>query len=405
MVLVNDPASIWVQLASFSFFAAGFFSDILIVRLSLASAYTFLLINASLGSPLWPNIRRANALSLDGLIWAVLNLYVLFSGIARLLMDESQVTFASDEEEALWRLFYRLGGVSRKVFQSNICRHMKVVHCKPGQKLSVESNFYILYKGIVNLDIYDKDQVIATGQDGSGSMFDFKNLGLLHNEKRFKSQRLDVVVVQDATLFQFSNDSIRAMSAVPKVKSVWQTIFLENLSRIVCNLETAGYQQQQPHEQAMPPTWRKDFIDPLFHPLNETEEPQPFYRAGSGQTFPNALFWHIGYSAYHSFRWPWPLGGHLIGLRHDSLPAPTKNSLKKPSLVTATDDDSSRRNVLNKSFRMTKQIFHDANDDAKYSSLLQTRKELKAELITYFCLKQSNNPNVVSVEVDLDTTV
>ena len=188
MVLVNDPASIWVQLASFSFFAAGFFSDILIVRLSLASAYTFLLINASLGSPLWPNIRRANALSLDGLIWAVLNLYVLFSGIARLLMDESQVTFASDEEEALWRLFYRLGGVSRKVFQSNICRHMKVVHCKPGQKLSVESNFYILYKGIVNLDIYDKDQVIATGQDGSGSMFDFKNLGLLHNEKRFKSQ-------------------------------------------------------------------------------------------------------------------------------------------------------------------------------------------------------------------------
>ena len=55
---------------------------------------------------------------------------------------------------------------------------------------------------------------------------------------------------------------------------------------------------------------------------------------------------------------------------------------------------------------MTKQSFHDSNDDAKYSSLLQARKELKAELITYFCLKQADNPNnVVSVEVDLDTTV
>jgi hypothetical protein len=126
MLEIKDPFSIWIQVSSFSFFLAGNFSDLLIIRICLSSAYVFLFLNSILGAPLWPSFRSPNKIQLDGACWACLNLYVHVSTVVRLLKDEFQVNL-SEDEQALWRMFYRTGGLSKKMFQTNVAKYCQVV--------------------------------------------------------------------------------------------------------------------------------------------------------------------------------------------------------------------------------------------------------------------------------------
>ena len=93
--------SIWVQIASLFFLLSGIHNDILVIRFYLYLAYTMLLVNACLGSPLWPNwivwgttndpndddyndkVNQNNSytisfqkIAIDVLFWSVLSPYV-----------------------------------------------------------------------------------------------------------------------------------------------------------------------------------------------------------------------------------------------------------------------------------------------------------------------------------------
>lgn len=50
--------------------------SLLVIRICLFSAYVWLLINACTGIPLWPSVDSPGYLSLDMLIWAIINLCV-----------------------------------------------------------------------------------------------------------------------------------------------------------------------------------------------------------------------------------------------------------------------------------------------------------------------------------------
>lgn len=329
MVIINPPLAIYKHLAALSFMLAGVFADLLVVRLCLSSAYIFLILNGIMGSPLWPHLRRPGHLTVDMLIWGFICLYVHVASVVRLLLDEQHVEL-TEHEEALWRLFYRVGGLSRKLFKHHIATHMQVTHHVKGDNISVDDYFYITYQGSVEIEVRDKrkDIVIHTDCDGSGSMFDLKSLGLLHMHTPFRNHVLKVTAMSDCIFFRFSNQDIRNIANTNLTKGVWQTVFIGILARLAI--------------QRMPSHQGEDFnqstdIDPLFGPLSESEKPDPVL-AGSGAALERPLT-HVWYCMQRFFTPPWPFGRHLIGVRHNMLSAPVPTEGATETLEKGFDDN------------------------------------------------------------------
>lgn len=314
MLIINPPLALYKHLAALSFMLAGVFADLLVVRLCLTSAYVFLIVNGLLGSPLWPHLYRPGHLTVDMLIWGFICFYVHVASVVRLLLDEQHVTL-TEHEEALWRMFYRVGGLSRKLFKHHIAQHMKVVTYTKGQEIPVDVNFHITYQGTVEIQISDEGtgKAIQTATDGSGCMFDFKKLGLLQpHTSPMAKHKLTVTARSDCVLFQFSNRDIRDIANSKVTKSVWQTVFIGILARIA--VQRLGEEHMDPKRSD--PT----HLDPLFTPLSPSETPDPRL-AGSGAAL-DRPWQHIAYCMQAFFTPPWPFGQHMIGIRHHMLQAP-----------------------------------------------------------------------------------
>jgi hypothetical protein len=212
MLEIKHPFSIWLQISSFSFLMAGNFSDLLCIRLCLSSAYVFLFLNSALGAPLWPSFHLPDKIQLDGILWAAVNLYVHISTVVRLLNDERQVKLSADEQ-ALWRMFYRIGGLSQKLFKRHVATYCTVVKHEHGEKINTEKYFYIVYRGTVKLTVTDDyGAIVSSRQAQSGQIFDFRALGLLVDHQSLARHRLEAVVaVSNVTLFRFPKDQMPGM--------------------------------------------------------------------------------------------------------------------------------------------------------------------------------------------------
>jgi len=110
MTTILQPAGPWSQAASACFTLAGWFSDILIIRIFLFLAYIWLLAGAVTGYQKWPLYAWSGSISLDGLLWSSFNCMVHFAAIVQLLWDERPISFASEDEEQLYHFLYRRGG-------------------------------------------------------------------------------------------------------------------------------------------------------------------------------------------------------------------------------------------------------------------------------------------------------
>lgn len=311
---IKTPLSIWIQCASFCFLSAGVFSDLLLIRICLVFAYLFLLLNGLLGSPLWGSLYSPNQISLDTVLWAIANLYVHMTSAIRLILDERRVVL-TEEEEALWRVFYRTGGVSKKVFFNTVGQHMKTVYYKNNERIPVSTHFNIIYKGSVRVNVSHRGQILSSLRQRSGYMFNVKDLGLLHNEAQLEKREVTAESKSDLTcVFQFPIEKIREISHLKQTRNVWQAMMMESLDRIAQRF----FDNEEDVEKAKIEK-SDEYVLPLFFPLQEWEE--PFYlQAGSGKTL-NNFFRHIGFSAIKAFSPPW--GFHPTGIRHATLPAPS----------------------------------------------------------------------------------
>jgi hypothetical protein len=66
-----------MQLSSFFFLSAGLFNDLLCIRVSLTMSYVFLVIVGFMGAPRWgQSFEPTGIISVDTIVWAVLNLFV-----------------------------------------------------------------------------------------------------------------------------------------------------------------------------------------------------------------------------------------------------------------------------------------------------------------------------------------
>jgi len=346
-VQIYNPLSFWMQLASLFFSLSGISGDLLIVRFCLFLAYLMLFLNAALGSPLWPDASSLGGIALDSLLWSLVGMYVHGTSLLCLLADERRVVDLTDDQAALWRLFYRTGGLSERLFREIVAPNMQVVELDANQVVDTESHFYIIYKGTVRLQV-----VSSSESDGdhpvfivkrevlkrSGEMFDLKHLDMFSDDISFFTDRIVCTTTTRAKLFRFNRGDTKRIAHHILAKGVWQSLLINNLSFVLEAYESklsnspssattaTATSDAELGGNAVDDDSDLDYCDKIFAPLQEWEKPK-HVDPGSG----SALRWpvaHLSYSFRRHISLPWPLGSHPTGLRQTQLPPP----LKSPTL-------------------------------------------------------------------------
>lgn len=322
MVVVKPAQAIWTQLSKFSFASSGLQSDLLLVRTCLVSAYFFLLIEALLGSPTaWGQVT-GTGLAIDTLVWAFIGLYIHGSSLVSFVLDERAVKF-TDDEGALWRLLYRSGGLSARLFKTIVAPYMEVVELAAGDEIPTKDFFYVIYTGCVELEI----KPLGPGERLearcllSGQIFPLKYLGMLRPANLFSSTELTAMALTDTKLFRFTADDMKKIAGHKFAKGVMQALLVNQLTCIV-----ESYMKREPK-------LARDTVDRIFLPLRPSEEPNATV-AGSGVALRKPLL-HFWKSLCRSLTVPPPFGTPPTGLRQTQLPAPTAANLEE----TVHDDD------------------------------------------------------------------
>jgi hypothetical protein len=316
---IFTPLSFWIQLASFFFTMAGIHADLMVIRFFLVMSYLMLFLNSILGSPLWPNARSSGGIFVDSLVWSIINLYVHGSSLICLILDERHTSF-TDDEAALWRMFYRTGGLSGKLFKTIIAPHLEVVEFEAGENIPTEDYFYIVYTGRITLQVYEMGQIKVERKTLSGEMFDLKYLGMFSEESVFEIHRLNCTSETKSKLFRFSREDMKKIAHHRLAKGVWQSLLINNLSFVV-----ESYLEIDRHSK-----FAESYCDKIFDPLEDWEMPKKWV-AGSGSAMKNPEL-HLLQYIRHSFSPPWPFGGHLTGLRQTLLSPPPQRPSPLPQL-------------------------------------------------------------------------
>jgi hypothetical protein len=301
---IFTPLSFWMQLASFFFTMAGIHEDLLVIRFFLVMSYFMLFLNSVLGSPLWPHARSSGGIFVDTLLWSIIGLYVHGSSLICLILDERQVSL-TDDEAALWRMFYRTGGLSGKLFKTIVAPHLEIVEFEAGEYIPTEDFFYIVYTGRVTLQVYGKDELKVERKTYSGEMFDLKHLGMFNEKSIFEIHRLHCTSETKSKLFRFSRVDMKKIAHHRLAKGVWQSLLINNLS--------------------FDSKFGESYCDKFFDPLEDFEQPKE-WASGSGTALKNPEL-HLYRYMCRSFSPPWPLGGHLTGLRQTLLNPPPQGRL------------------------------------------------------------------------------
>jgi hypothetical protein len=243
-----------------------------------------------------------------------LNLYTHGSAFLGLVHDERYVELTEDQA-ALWRMFYRHSGLSQMLFQKLLAPRLKVVELHEGDEIPTLDFFYIILEGVVRVDLSMNEK------EGrlwlcSGSIFPIRHMGFNYIPRctMFHKQRLSAVCDTKVRLFRFTDSDLAELSRNNLAKDAWHALLISVLSEIV----------ERPWKDNETPNPARGEI---FAELQDWEQPKATF-AGSGGAlrFP---FSHLWETAKSSFSVPWPIKPWPVGLRHGKLPAP-------PARQTAT---------------------------------------------------------------------
>ncbi|CAB9518224.1 expressed unknown protein [Seminavis robusta] len=323
-----DCISLVVHAGFVAFLFSSATSDLLVMRLLIQFGWgCFLLpcIPTNLSEPIcW-----------TGIFWPVINLYINGCALLRLLMDEKPVHM-KEEEEALWRVFYRLGGVSKMIFYHVVARNMEVVHYNPDDDMPTSEYLFIVYRGSCHVEIRDsKEKVIRDFTAASLVMFDLKHMDLLHGQKK-DTYRMQATCKTHVTALRFPLHVVKEMTHTASVKGAWQNLLIENLSSISLD--------RYRREGVCPIA-----VDPLFAPLEDWEVPDAS-SPGSGLV-PQKPFSHLWAMIRKHYSLPWPFGEIPVGLRHIGLPAPDRHSKSLSSSLLLLNQSKHKSSKASKSRR------------------------------------------------------
>ncbi|PRW45226.1 blood vessel epicardial substance isoform X1 [Chlorella sorokiniana] len=182
MVEVLNPSSIWGQLANLCFLLSALFGDLLLIRICLFLAYSWMLVLALVGYPSWPSVFNPDYVSIDGIVWAALNL--IFHGLAmlQLMWDERPIKFAGEEQEQLWRYFNRRCGMGRLEMQQVLKRAQRAEY-QAGEVIldstACHTTLVLLVEGLATFTFKDEQgKLMKEATLKSGSTFDIGMLNI-----------------------------------------------------------------------------------------------------------------------------------------------------------------------------------------------------------------------------------
>lgn len=331
MIIVMKAGGITIQLMNFFFLASGLFNDLLIIRICLTIAYLFLLISGLFGLPVWGESLSGGTgrIAPDVIVWSIVNIVVIHgSGVIRMYWDERKIKFEKEEQEMLWRFFYRHSGLSKAQFLDLIIPHLQLKTYRLGDPIPSTTNFNIVLDGSIMCDVTHVDH--RDGQQvmlASGDMFP-----LIHIYKYFMPQKsffhrsaIQNAVVGSATarVFSIPIHKLEEMAFQPNAKVAWTAMLIASLSEIAEREFNAN--QNTPDESRQKSVRRisvsrhAGHTHPLFGALLPHEEPDPL-QAGSGKGLVLPVRHALRY-VWLSIYLPWPFGNWPVGLRH-CLPAP-----------------------------------------------------------------------------------
>jgi hypothetical protein len=232
--MILTPGGPFAQLANFSFFLVAVFGDLLLIRFFLSLSYIFLLVYGATGFPSWPQVSSTGNIALDTIIWACLAGSLHIYALTRLLLDERPVRFHSEDEEQIWRFFFRRGGMGPLEGQQVIALG-QFRRVKGGETIMTPSEavstLYLLIEGRAVFSCGTESQV-RQGLLLSGHVFDIWLLSLfgiyLGFEKPPGLSGFAAVAETDCLLFYWELDVLNKMAVEmsPAVSGAWRNFAL-----------------------------------------------------------------------------------------------------------------------------------------------------------------------------------
>jgi len=295
---------------------AGLWTDLLVIRIFLSCGYIF-------------NIAfQSRVPSINMIVLGVVGLYVHLSSAVRLVLDEGPIEL-NEEDELLWRVFYRSSGLSRLLFKKHISKYFQLVTLKKETKLNVEEYIFIILDGTVGAEITVNNKALPLTLV-SGEVFGLKHMRVhqkipsIYSSVRRQAPLTDAIVqattLIDSKVFMCTAKDMEQLSNKPNLKTAWMGLLICMLSdiaespwkfnpTIIVNKDDGPFRTTT-HERSA-----------IFSPLEEWEKP-PCYLAGSGSSlwvFDKQLLYNLRVR----FQLPWPFMAWNSGIRHiDSLPVP-----------------------------------------------------------------------------------
>lgn len=235
MAIIAQPSALWGQSANVSFFLAALFSDVLLIRIFLAFGFIFLLANALAMYPSAPDVYFNTSFPeytvfLDSIIWCLITVPFHFFAIYRHLKDEMPVDLDEDDE-LLWRFFYRRSGMPRLEFRE-VRRRASQVSFKAGDTIVVSSDslsyLHLLVEGCVEF-VVDYNGVPGEPRVlRSGSLFDLEIANIFGVSIGFENEGFEAVAKTDCVLLRWSFEAVDEMAnrCAPSVASYWRNMIL-----------------------------------------------------------------------------------------------------------------------------------------------------------------------------------
>eukprot|EP01147_Barroeca_monosierra_P002621 gene2621-5523_t len=315
MVILARAAGLWGQLLNFFFFQAALVSDVLLIRMCLVGGFVFLIVNGSTGIPdykqlFYNTVDGEPIIFLDIIIWSVItgsiHVYVIYC----LIKDEAHIKLKDDEEEAVWRLFYRRSGMPRLEF-CEVVKRAFWHRVKSGEVIVDETNelsrLHFIVEGIVEFESAFHGVSSSPRKLGSGDLFDLNVTNVFGVKVGFDHDRFKAVAKTDCLLLTWTFDQVNIMASrlSPSISSYWRNMILYTVAaeynrthegfRAIGAVDASG--------KAEDASWRSGARSRDFSPLKPEEEPKK-------NSFMGTLGWIV--KSYN----PFP----PKGLRHNSLP-------------------------------------------------------------------------------------
>jgi len=234
MLRIGPVSGAWGHLANFWFFLAAIFSDILLIRICLVGGFLFLIINAFTGLPLEPDVFISTSwpdgtIFLDLIIWSVVTGSFHVIAIWIHLRDERQLKL-DDNEEPIWRYFYRRAGMPRTEFRMAFEKG-DFVRYKAGDIIVAENDslhhLHLLVDGLVEFQSAYNDREGDARTLHSGDLFDLEIANLFGVRIGFESDGFRARAVTNCLLVRWPFEAVQSMAAgPPALASYWRSLVL-----------------------------------------------------------------------------------------------------------------------------------------------------------------------------------